>query len=159
MVHFLLWIHYNLWSLIWPLVWPSQTALSKLWALPFFGTPFSFSLCFPLISVFSSFVVSQYYFMYLFIYLLFSFLIWFSAVLYSLTVLFLSPYYYYYLLPVYFTFNFFCFCFINFIQASFLLFSLHFIFASVPISFFRLHCSIGTRLQAPWFSFSCTQNL
>lgn len=147
----LLWIHYNLGSL----VWPSQTALSKLWALPFFGAPFPFHFVFTFFLFSFSFVVSQYYFIYLFIYYFHSS----SDFLQYCNHLLL--YFYLYIIIYFLSVSlsiFFCFCFIDFIQASFLLFSLHFTFTSVPISFFRLHCSISTRLQAPQISFSCTQN-
>jgi len=72
--------------------------ITFFWGPPFLFTlfspsfPFFFLCCIPIL-------------LYLFIYLLFSFFFSFSAVLYSLTVFFLSLYYY--LLPECFTFNFF----------------------------------------------------
>ena len=137
-------MHCNLGSLIWPLLWPSRTALSKLWASPFLGAPFSFSFCFAFISLFSSFAVLVFYFIYLFIIFILHFIF----------------YYFYFCIIIYFpsVSHLIFLCFINSIQAYFLFFSLHFTFNSVPVSYFKLHCSIATLLQAPQFSFSWTHN-
>lgn len=118
----------------------------------FLGPPLTFHFVFPFFPFFLPLLYPNIT-LFIYFFLLFSFFTSFSAVLHSLTVLFLSLYYY--LLPDGFTFSF---CFMNFIQASLLLFSFCFIFTSVHISYFRLHCPIGTSLQAPPFSFSRTQN-